>query len=115
VTDRELAALIAEKVMGWYFGDGLGAWFDPEHIFRHWSATWNPSTDILAACEVQSEMHRRGYRMRLEAPGDGQDENIWRSSFVPIEGGYAVEAVGGGSPAQAICLAALKAVGVEVS
>lgn len=57
---RELDALVAEKVMGWMDGDGVGLRVaDGEVINSMDCRPWSPSTDIAAAWEVVEKMAAR--------------------------------------------------------
>lgn len=106
---RELDALVAEKVMGWtgIENDNLDGtdWYagSPPGSEGH-AEVPAFSTDISAAWEVVEEVNRKNvYGFRLHNPGNG----VWEASWNVLAEGM--------SAPLAICLAALKAVGVEVS
>lgn len=112
---RELDALIAEKVMGWkVFRNG-------EHGPHRWEAEtdrgtlrvidssysgdgFSPSTDIAAAWEVVEKVRKEAGDFQLALVDYG---SAWAARF---DKASAVER----TAPHAICLAALKAVGVEV-
>lgn len=121
MTPRELDALVAEKVFGLVvYKDEKGHhWFDKPGITRHVSppkpvvhkvAVERYSTEISAAWLVVEEMRKRGYRFKLieTDPGDQYGVSWWipREAFGVVE--YAQTAP------EAICIAALKALGVEI-
>lgn len=113
---RELDSLVAEKVMGWRKDsdgdwerpskDAIDGWY-PDHLFPY-------STDIAAAWEVVEKLTAQF----------GDDFTIWsiwsrenkiRARFNRGESRtYAAQADAPTAP-HAICLAALKAVGHEIS
>lgn len=127
-TGRELDALIAEKVMGLslahmpdardsksgvivseisdsdvYFWDGRE---------RDWSPIPNYSTDVAAAWEVVEKFKSKKIEFALI-----RDVSIWQASFqwndsFPYHWDC-IEWVDGETAPHAICLAALKAVGVK--
>lgn len=135
MNDRELDALVAEKVMGWTVlippadpteDDDLTrvAVLDPSYLGlrryietrpQYWALKeWHPSTDITAAMTIVQHMHSGpvGPGFHLDwTPADGPDE-AWLASFgsnnYPERGEHIVEAVAP-TPERAICLAALQA------
>ena len=145
MTDRELDALVAEKVMGKtvefipsepveikddptaFFGVTTnfgGAVFtsDREWLVDDWldieavRAVANYSTDIAAAWAVVEKIAEGGFWLKLTTPFT-PEQPYW-AGFTPhnITGwnGRPDHQAGDLSPSRAICLAALKAVGVEV-
>lgn len=108
MTDRELDALVAEKVMGWHKGAELSsAWFDSRHNFVHWKE-WCPTVDIKAAWEVVEKMREEGTDVDIYWSG-----NEWIVTLGENPGGSPDGATSDTAP-RAICLAALRAKGVEV-
>lgn len=110
---RELDALVAEKVMGWVIGsdhishDGIG--FSRQYLDI---ALPRFSTDIFAAWKVVEKLHSLGFKIGVDA----QTNSYSACVVATLEKGiYKVVAneVKETAP-HAICLAALKAVGVEV-
>ena len=109
----ELDALVAEKVMGWRMDDN-------KHLNLAWDPKRSPndglrcipdySTDIAAAWEVVEKLDTLAL-----SRGDIADISVWVAQFVTEGPGYPVniQAIAK-TPTHAICLAALKAVGVEV-
>ncbi len=118
MTNEQLDALVAEKVMGWkQAADNLWPgrlwWVDNQgtHLFYADGNTWTPTTGIAQAWQVVERMVELGWRYTIV--GDP-------SSTVPVRVVFnRGEPFGWGmmhadtSPL-AIVLSALKAVGVEV-
>ena len=117
---RELDALVAEKVMGYERRlDGLGQEYwreadkprvrlvgticDPQDL-----PLFAPSTDISAAWEVVSLLIEKGYYVDILYSAKA---HVW--SCLLDYGGYREADVIGDTAPYAICLAALKAVGIE--
>lgn len=109
---RQIDALIAEKVMG----------RNSNLCEVHGSllcgpcTTTNYSSDISAALEVVDVMARRGWTMRLD--NIGLEKTPWNCTFTKVNP-YPVDNTEGKcgcseSAAKAICLAALRACGIEV-
>ena len=103
----ELDALVAEKVMGWDLsfefsthGKKETGWLDPVAHFIHRKGQWSPSEDIAAAWQVV-EKALPGFVL-TEA-----SNQHWMACTAHVN-------ALGETPAHAICLAALKVVGVEV-
>ena len=103
--DRELDALVAEKVMGWRREQ---YWFDnkpmigligPEGV-RYVDEYPQYSTDIAAAWEVVDEMRKFGQNFSLYRK---EGENFWACSF-------GIYCALDSTPALTICRAALRAV-----
>lgn len=130
---RELDTLVAEKVMGWTAKDGrwhdadgkdlgsdhadndlgLGDYYYPD---EHWS----PSTDISSAWEVVEKLQADGWGLSLDSPGfrPGQWRCLLQRCDSPDDGRVRVssliEVEESTTGPHAICLAALKSVGVAV-
>lgn len=153
MTDREIDALVAEKVMGWQsyidkrdcwvvvrpvektnqFQDGRQTEWTGERAWGHdvasgkrwdrpwWGATQSVpefSTDIAAAFFVVEAMRAKGFVFEFEwwpesensaarFTNDRRERNEECDEWRPFAASE--------RPARAICLAALKALGVEVS
>lgn len=113
MTDRELDALVAEKVMGWKRHPSVGVWYPLnlhplQNVYGHVLPPY--STSIVAAWEVVEKIGEK-YAIELH-----WRESMWNCS---IEEGDEVTAhyiatAESRNASKAICLAALKAVGVEV-
>lgn len=119
MTDREIDALVAERVMGWTnmwraeSGQVFGS--DPEADCRHECKAHSPenySTDIAAAWQVVEKIVGDQYSWKFElkfisgrpAPG-----RIW-ATFTRWKDGEQFEGWSNEAP-KAICLAALKSLG----
>lgn len=105
---RELDALVAEKVMGWEvtIANGWEAYFETESgQFGPWVGLWQPSTNMSDAWEVVREMVRKGTYVEI-----AQGQELCTCCF-NYDDYLTVERCE--SAPLAICLAALKAVGVE--
>jgi hypothetical protein len=109
MTNRKIDALVAEKVMGWTRAP---------HGFLHEGVTFqvcpNYSTNIQDAWAVLDELHSKGFGWCIEQAPSMTESTCW----LVAEGIHAVEkhakaSVTAVSPPMAICLAALKACGVE--
>ena len=115
---RELDALVAEKVMGWWWGDdespaGAG-WYEHDDPKR--ARDWSPSQNIADAWEVVEKLVADGFSPDLlHMPH--QPESSWTCHIDNSLGdtktyiGIPVAACSGKTVPHAICLAALKAVG----
>ncbi len=118
---QELDALVATEVMGWrrtITGTLCDSWVDA----RGWPTGWGdydgervfePSTDIAAAWQVVERLNTLGYDVQVDSYEHG---TMWsailykglRGEGEQIEGPTTFT-----TAPHAICLAALKAVGVE--
>jgi len=128
-SEREIDALVAEKVMGWTlerYEDGRPAKTPADYADAAnndgWSwhgqpgdseaYTWKPSTDIAAAWQVVEKMRAEGWSVQLRSnvydPFWDCDAVRGYASTGIKHSGTAIE------PARAICLAALRAKGIEV-
>ena len=134
MTDTELDALIAEKVMGWKllvvqdpsrainFGDHFENWVadngDGPGMYAPYE--WKPSESIDLAMKVVEKMGDwDGFDFMLTHQFKNHiGMRSWSAGFVEYndDGSYEWHALGehSTSPARAICLAALKAMGVEI-
>jgi hypothetical protein len=101
---RELDALIAEKVMG-KVDDAASLRLALEEGMEY-GAVPRYSADIAAAWEVVKRLGEGDFI--LERWPEFKDDRRWRSSF-----GRGVDFSYSSTASHAICLAALKAVGVE--
>ena len=111
MTDREIDALVAERVMGWTgihveeipkCGVKLLVGLDPERNIV--DAIWNYSTNANSALEVAKEFERRHPNENVLLNTDGGDG--WHAhASVFLRNGDAWNA----SPARAICEAILQA------
>lgn len=130
---NKLDALIAEHVMGWTYlekphmkfpDEMLGYWdkhLDPcPDDVAPWQAawTWHPSTSIASAWEVVEKMQSEGYLYFISNLPFNADEGVeitFSHPSRPDENGGCCKACEVAETApHAICLAALKAVGVEI-
>jgi len=116
VADRELDALVAEKVMGFEVGiyesyrgiTGISYVCKDKYPSGEFDLP-NYSTDIKAAWEVVEKFSDESFEL------DHFCDGVWTCKFrwVDDEGESEAEAKAKTAP-RAICLAALKAMGVEV-
>jgi hypothetical protein len=93
--------------MGWNFPVGCAPWIDKGY-------PWQPTRDIEAAWMIVAEMARRGFYFGVQSffLGDGG----WYAGFHPADyntAGATVKGPRAETAPLAICLAALKAVGVD--
>lgn len=123
MTNRELDALVAEKVMGWtevlsrrdgggFFGDVGGVNPNTQTTTRvpAFSSTW-AGTGLVVEEMIGREPP---ILFSLEYGTDGHDVNGWLAVFTVL--GFSTRFThfsGNPSAPRAVCLAALKAVGVE--
>lgn len=124
MTDRELDAAIAEKVMGWKrgksYGNGNGEWKRPCGGITTWNLCPPFSTDIAAAMEVAANVCARPDRLERKVELWTRSRKDWAYAAFKVNplgyGGY--EFIGeaeddDGNLSRAICLAALAAVQKE--
>lgn len=110
---REIDALVAEHIMGWFSAGGAG-WYTPDGHCISNAASFRPSVDVAMAWEVVEEFMRNGTDFFLYANFQGSTEGSrWRAGRTPIHVGEGTYAEAETAPL-AICLAALKARGIEV-
>lgn len=157
MNDRELDALVAEKVMGWMWvtADGITVLAPPSHMIAYRENARlgkgghidldarllrcpplpHYSTDIAAAWEVIEKLYNRGISIEISDMRHSPEEPGWWIELVRFEPlkesdapKWVIDDLGGrpvafhlwehdcGAPTAplAICLAALKAVGVQV-
>lgn len=134
MTDRELDALVAEKVMGmwrepwndesahWWqkHSDGTSKMHANVNLLGSWTSHFNAlpkfSTTLDAAWLVVEEMRRRGWDFILEVVHDKSrihpKAGIFDAQFSSRDGEG--QAYTDDTPSRAICLAALKALQVEI-
>jgi hypothetical protein len=109
---RELDALIADKVMGWEKCNESYLYFDGV-IFRTLELTsygkFEPSTDIADAWLVVEKLRDKNLEIHLESQYNSFGERVYFCEFSNILVAKEAE-----TAPLAICLAALKACGVEV-
>jgi hypothetical protein len=118
---RELDALVTEKIMGWKrgrrYGNGNGEWIraEKEEYPLTWNQTPRHSTSIEKAWQVIEQMARTGWFFVLEYDStDCLDVAFYRTS--KCDGGGAEQWITGplADAPRLICVAALKALGIEV-
>lgn len=113
MTDEQLAALVAERVMGWTWDGDLSAWVSviDEGGDVRWHCdrlTWAPATQWSDAGRVLEKMRADGWDCLVTI--DGHMEGRSQRAIVHVS-----RAGSGGfghadSPCRAICIAALRAV-----
>lgn len=129
MTDDELNSLVAEKVMGWRSAPHYNYWMT-YHEGRSFElhaliAEWKPSTSIADAWQVVEKLSEKmGVNISNVTPIARPGTMFWRVTFFDGEPAISngsgnvsnwTEGVGESpSMPRAICLAALKSVGVEV-
>ncbi|MGD6964508.1 BC1872 family protein [Fictibacillus phosphorivorans] len=112
MTEHEMDRLVAEKVMGWepfYQDDVIVSWITERgELFFSTDETseWNPSADIQDAWLVNEKF----FRVHIET-GNGANEHC---VTIRDKVGWMVSYAYAKTVPEAICLAALKAKGVEV-
>lgn len=118
---RALDALVAERVMGWVGGGKY--WIDPSNPAEMYGAgftigntdydipPFKPSTDIAAAWLVVERLSEQGRVLLVKADGNRKYSGALRYTVTinGIDGRF-----DSNSAPHAICLAALKALGIEV-
>ena len=125
MSDRELDALVAEKVMGWtlhkipHLVEGQYGYISGvihSYIGNRLIAPWSPSTDIAAAWQVVEKLRGREETWFEVGSGSPKSNSQWyaqASTFVP-GGEWRTFTVRDAIAPRAICLAALKAVGAAL-
>lgn len=119
---HERDALLAEKVMGWNRNGVGGSWSDENGRIKTLEPTsfgsFQPSTDISAAWEVVDKMLERDYwisDLSADKLFDGtSDYTVRYYHSNPDSLGDFVGEVTCATASEAICKAALKAMGVEI-
>lgn len=126
----ELDALVAEKVMGWvHYDSGKDDWWT-DHAGNKIEpiSDWEPSVDIVAAWDVIKQLGRLDFRIRISIDFDGDcDEIVLEAGDCNCPHQKPYDAFDGHGwtliehiaesvqkVPHAICLAALKAKGVEI-
>lgn len=121
MTDREIDALVAEKVMGLKPGKAHGVVYQDEPVIEYEFPgpkyrQFKPSTDIAAAWMVEEKLREIGAGLMSEY-GIALVDLLWDDppsmDGMFRVGGLGIFSVAHATPRQR-CLAALKAVGVEV-
>src|SRR4051812_7923471 len=118
---RELDALVAERVMGWTRGkeevyherdwDSVytrPCWLADGKPLKWTPDNFRPSIDIAAAWQVVEEMRCKDFNFLILSPADPY---TFTCHFYP--GGEQGHIVTHEKPATAICLAALKTLGIK--
>lgn len=116
LTDRQLADLVAEHVMGWYKESAV-QWWKQDGTLHKPCGMWKPCNDWNDASLIVKRMNSASLIFRLE---NGRENNFAAEFFDPYAGSPAddgsltfVRAEAETAP-KAICLAALKAKGVSL-
>lgn len=120
MNNRDIDKLISKKVMGWteiresgFTGfDFVG--LDPNHKPTDWYLIPHYSTDISAAWQVVNHLLETHEGLVFHTMSPTPDRVNWYAGFgvqPPTDEVYFANA---GTPSMAICLAALKCVGVEI-
>lgn len=127
LSDREIAALVAERVMRWSvvrvptIEGGLDEWWSEqtyplfaihpeggqwlmESLYNIESKAFQPSTEIACAFQVVEKMREQGWRVEMDSDEEGWGVSILKG--VNKEGYADAESL-----PRAICLASLKATG----
>ena len=111
MTNQEIDALIAEKVMGWVRkGSGPSLWVGTDDEVKWWVKHWAPSEDMRQAMQVARHLLGEGFASFEVSYHDDGEHRGWSSYIGRIAGehwGW------GDTPELAICKAALKAKGVN--
>lgn len=124
---REIAALVAEKVMEWESCADMTCEGCDAPVWRHesgdWTVwrpgtqeSWRPYVWIADAWEMVEKMGEKGYDLELHSVSDGvvaKFREYERPTDDEPDGHAIVDPRDGGAPL-AISLAALRALGVEV-
>lgn len=108
--NREINILVATHVMDWHNKENMGdAWFR-ENGFYETGHSWSPTTRIEDAWRVTEKMRSDGWEFAIYSK-DSSRKYQWD---VRIFNGDKRAMAFGETFQEAICLAALSAVGVEV-
>jgi Phage ABA sandwich domain len=109
VTEHEINRLVAEKIMDWEFDPHHDCWiteFGNLTFIDETDSEWNPSTDIQDAWWVTEKF----FGVHIDA-GNGANEPC---VTIRDKVGWMVSYAYAKTVPEAICLAALKAKGVEI-
>ena len=107
MTDEELDALVAEKVMGWHKHKSGQSWFDAQGQYHTRVYNWRPLENIDDAMMLttRERLAHRPFGVKRDCFGETE---AWFGTTVANVPSWDM------AP-RAICLAALKACGIEVS
>lgn len=117
MTNHEIDCLVAEKIMGWtrFIEDTeagqMNSW---DNECGRQSLLPNYSSDIEAAFEVTRRMWKKNFRMEMHTLQHPEYGLVYLVRFRRKKVGGKYQSEDSEKPAEAICLAALKTVGVEV-
>lgn len=110
MTNHELNNLVAEKIMGWR--RDLSDWKTSDNQFTNWDVyDWEPSENIRCAWMVVEKMDTLGWCCQIANNTVGDEKfsaHFWWNKMNQSKIGFA------DSPSKAVCIAALKALGVEL-
>lgn len=115
MTDDELTRLLAERVCGWESKHPAFAvdWYEGDDgSFKYEIPDWSPLTELGHASDVIEAMRAAGYRVRMETVNDNE---AWFSEFIkwtPSDSRVGFKHIAPSLP-RAICIAALRAAGVD--
>lgn len=112
IIPREIDRLIAERMMGWTNLSLAGTRFGTTPQGRVHRIVPQYSTDISAAWEVVEQLRLLGYQGGIDwaRPEPGYECAFWSSSISP----YEKQSSRAETAPMAICLAALKVIGVSI-
>lgn len=116
LSDRELDALVAEKVMRWKQPPKANYWEDRAGDLRAMEDTsfgdaFSPSTKIASAFEVVEAMRERGFEFQTETFAKDKDfpKGFWQVRFYDTDWNVLGEAECMEELPRGICIAALRA------
>lgn len=114
--NEELDRLCAERVMEWHPGDGGKWWIDVNGMATHCKVgVWSPSTKDAACWQMVEKLTGSGWCMRMQT---WASEGEWLCELWRMDPAIAVHKLPIysclGERRRSICLACLRAVGVEV-
>ena len=108
MTDEELAALFAEKVLGWRREPTWATWLDEDGRYPMWRRPWQPCTDLNQA---MLGVEQAPYKISAHNVEDG----FWTVYLLPAADITTIVPMTRDKLlGRAIVKACLKAVGVEV-
>lgn len=109
LTKNQKIDLVAEKVMGWRRKSPGRWWADAEGYLRWKQVHFQPLDYWSAMREVVEEMQRQGWGLVCDTYPDQQSH----ARFDKVFSSESARAIGDTLP-EAVCLAALRAKGVEI-